>query len=85
MSARRCRPLRPFPRSLNPWLVELRGQLRVPRGTKYRSQRVGGEPANEQEHFWQCPTCDAWVDMRDLGAMIQHGEPLPHPRGDKPN
>jgi hypothetical protein len=22
-----------------------------------------------------------WVDMRDLGAMIEHGEPLPHPPG----
>jgi len=72
--------LRPFPRSIKSWPVELRGELRVPRGAEYRSKRVGGEPAHEREHFWQCPTCSAWVDMRHLGAMIAHGEALPHPK-----
>jgi hypothetical protein len=48
---------------------------------RFVARRVGGEPADEIEHLWQCPTCDAWVDMRELGAMIEHGEPLPHPPG----
>ena len=39
--------------------------------------------AYQWEAKWQCPTYEAWVDMRDLGAMIAHGEPLPHPPGNK--
>jgi hypothetical protein len=49
--------------------------------TKFKSERVGGDTTDLTEHLWQCPTCEAWVDMRDLGAMIEHGEPLPHPPG----
>lgn len=34
--------------------------------------RVGGEPANEVEHFYVCQHCGQAVDMRDLGAVFHH-------------
>jgi hypothetical protein len=46
-------------------------------------ERVGGEPKNEAEHFLKCPTCGGWVDMRDLGQVLEHEGPLPHPGQDR--
>jgi hypothetical protein len=42
-------------------------------------KQTGGPPLSEAEHFWKCETCGGWFDMRDLGAMLDHAEPLPHP------
>jgi hypothetical protein len=33
---------------------------------------VGGEPQDERENFIQCPDCDRWIDMRDLGEVLDH-------------
>jgi Zn-finger nucleic acid-binding protein len=33
---------------------------------------VGPEPANEADHFIQCPDCKGWLDMRDLGEILDH-------------
>src|SRR5262245_8003253 len=35
-------------------------------------ERLGGEPQNEQEHFIQCPDCGRWIDMRNLGEVLEH-------------
>jgi hypothetical protein len=35
----------------------------------------------EAEHFWKWEACGGWYDMRDLGAVLDHEEPLPHPAG----
>jgi hypothetical protein len=56
--------------------------MEIPRG-KYLGKRVGGEPKNEAEHFFRCKECGGWVDMLDLGAVMDHECPLPHPPGDK--
>ena len=44
-------------------------------------QRVGGDPADEIEHFYLCAACQQPVDMRDLFAVFHHEEaghePLP--------
>jgi hypothetical protein len=53
----------------------------IPRG-RCIGVPVGGDPADESEHFYQCD-CGAWVDMRDLATVLDHEGPLPHP--DKPN
>jgi hypothetical protein len=45
--------------------------------------RVGGEPADEAEHFIKCPTCGNWIDMRDLAQVLEHEGPLPHPAQDR--
>lgn len=47
-------------------------------------ERFGGEPASEAEHFMQCPACGGYVDMRDLGQVMEHEGPLPHPAQDRP-
>jgi hypothetical protein len=31
----------------------------------------------EAEHFWKCKSCGGYFDMRDLGAVLDHEEPLP--------
>jgi Zn-finger nucleic acid-binding protein len=36
--------------------------------------REGGEPADEREHFDQCPDCGAWLDLRELGQVLAHEE-----------
>lgn len=36
--------------------------------------RVGGEPANEADHFFVCKACGQAVDMRDLGQVFHHEE-----------
>jgi hypothetical protein len=46
-----------------------------------RGRRVGGEPTNETEHFFNCAKCGQAVDMRDLGQVFHHEtdahKPLP--------
>jgi hypothetical protein len=54
----------------------------VPRG-KIIGKITGGPPLTEAEHFWKCEACGGWFDMRDLGAVLDHGEPLPHPACDQ--
>jgi hypothetical protein len=53
----------------------------IPRGTIIGKQ-TGGPPLSEAEHFWKCDAC-GWFDMRDLGAVLEHEEPLPHPACDQ--
>jgi hypothetical protein len=45
--------------------------------------KVTGSPLTEAEHFWKCEACGGWFDMRDLGAVFVHEEPLPHPSCDQ--
>lgn len=54
----------------------------IPRG-RYIGRRVGGDPADEAEHFVRCG-CGGWVDRRDLGQVLDHVGPLPHPPQDQP-
>ena len=42
-------------------------------------QPNGGVAESEADHFMQCPACNGWFDMRDLGAALDHAGPLPHP------
>ena len=46
-------------------------------------KRVGVQPIDEAEHFFKCEACGGWIDMRDLGAVLDHEEPLPHPACDQ--
>lgn len=45
-------------------------------------KRVGGEPKNEAEHYMKCSACGGYFDMRDLGNVLEHEGPLPHPAQD---
>jgi CRISPR/Cas system type I-B associated protein Csh2 (Cas7 group RAMP superfamily) len=48
-------------------------------------KRKGQQPKDVAEHFIQCPACDGWIDMRDLGQVFEHAGPLPHPGQDRTN
>lgn len=52
-----------------------------PRG-KHIGRRLG-PPVEEAEHFIRCPACGGWIDMRDLGQVMEHEGPLPHPSEDQ--
>jgi hypothetical protein len=54
----------------------------IPRGT-IMGKRTGGPPLNEAEHFHKCEACGGWFDLRDLGAVLDHEGPLPHPAQDQ--
>jgi hypothetical protein len=53
------------------------------RGT-YIGRLVGQAPKDEAEHFIRCPACNDWIDCRDLGHVLEHEGPLPHPAQDRP-
>jgi hypothetical protein len=55
---------------------------RRPRRSEIIGQRVGGEPKDEA-NFIRCPECGGWIDMRDLGQVLEHQGPLPHPAQDQ--
>jgi hypothetical protein len=55
----------------------------IPRGAIF-GKRVGAPPADEAEHFIRCPACSGWIDCRDLGHVLDHEGPLPHPAQDQP-
>jgi hypothetical protein len=38
---------------------------------------------SEAEHFHKCKACGGWLDMRDLGAVLDHEQALPHPASDQ--
>jgi hypothetical protein len=46
-------------------------------------KRVGVQPIDEAEHFFRCEAFRGWIDMRDLGAVLDHEGSLPHPRCDQ--
>jgi hypothetical protein len=38
---------------------------------------------DESEHFERCPACGGWIDLRNLGQVLDHAGPLPHPTDDR--
>jgi hypothetical protein len=46
-------------------------------------KQTSGPLLSEAEHFHKCEACGGWFDMRDLGAVLDHEEPLPHPACDR--
>ena len=57
-------------------------EMTIPRGT-YIGRPVGKSPKDEAQHYIRCPTCNGWIDCRDLGQVFQHEGPLPHPTQDQ--
>lgn len=38
---------------------------------------------SEGDNYYHCKLCSGWVDMRDLGAVLSHEGPMPHPAEDQ--
>jgi hypothetical protein len=55
----------------------------IPRGT-YSGTPIGEQPKDEAEHHIRCPAVAAEIDCRDLGHVLSHEGPLPHPAQDQP-
>lgn len=55
----------------------------LPRG-EVTGKPEGWTPACEVDHFMKCPDCGGWIDMRDLGMVLEHTGALPHPKEDQP-
>jgi hypothetical protein len=64
-------------------VARISAMIGVPRG-KYIGKRVGQPASDEAEHFIRCPACNGWIDCRDLGQVLEHEGPLPHPTEDQP-
>jgi hypothetical protein len=52
-----------------------------------RGQIIGvqtaGPPLTAAERFWKCEACGGYFDMFDLGAVLDHEGPVPHPAEDQ--
>jgi hypothetical protein len=52
--------------------------IAIPRG-KYLGKASERSAEGEAEHFIGCLACGGWMDCRDLGHVLEHEGPLPHP------
>jgi hypothetical protein len=42
------------------------------------------QPTDEATIFFKCDeACGSWIDMRDLGVVLDHEGPMPHPVEDR--
>jgi hypothetical protein len=55
----------------------------IPRG-KYLDKRLWHFPKEAADNYIRCPDCGGWIDVSDLGFVVDHSGPLPHPAIDQP-
>jgi hypothetical protein len=55
----------------------------IPRG-KYLAGQLRSSSAEAADNYIKCPECGGWIDMSDLGSVVDHAGPLPHPAIDQP-
>jgi hypothetical protein len=63
-------------------MTKIASMTGIARGTVIGKQ-VSGPPLSEADHFFKFEMCGDWFDMRDLGAVLDHEQPLPHPACDQ--
>ena len=51
----------------------------VPR-QKYNDKKID-TAKNETGYFIRCPACGGRIDVRDVGQVLEHDGPPPHPSG----
>ena len=44
---------------------------------------VAGFQGTAADNHIRCPACDGWIDVSDLGCVMDHTGPLPHPAIDQ--
>ncbi len=51
---------------------------------KYLDERQRQSPEKAADSHIRCPQCGGWIDVSDLGSVVDHAGPLPHPAIDQP-
>jgi hypothetical protein len=51
---------------------------------KHLNERLRRSPIEAANNHMRCPTCGGWIDFSDLGSVLDHAGPLPHPAIDQP-
>jgi hypothetical protein len=51
---------------------------------KYLDERLRRSPEEAADNHVRCPACGGWVDISDMGSVVDHSGPLPHPAIDQP-
>jgi hypothetical protein len=51
---------------------------------RYLDERRRTSPRNAADNHSRCPACGGWIDFSDLGSVVDHAGPLPHPAIDQP-
>jgi hypothetical protein len=46
---------------------------------KYLDERQRQSPEKAADSHIRCPQCGGWIDVSDLGSVVDHAGPLPHP------
>ena len=54
----------------------------IPRG-KYLDERHRRSASEAADSHIRCPECGGWIDVSDLGAVVDYAGPLPHPAIDQ--
>ena len=44
---------------------------------RYFDERLRRLPREAADN--RCPACDGWIDVSDLGAVVDHAGPMSHP------
>jgi hypothetical protein len=52
-------------------MTKIASMTGIARGTVI-GKRVGVQPTDEAEHFFKFEMCGGWLDMRDLGTVLDH-------------
>lgn len=51
---------------------------------KYLNERLRYFPKDAADNHIRCLDCGGWIDVSDLGAVVDHAGRLPHPAIDQP-
>ena len=51
---------------------------------QYLDERRRRPSIDAADNHMRCPTCGGWIDFSDLGCVVDHAGPLPHPAIDQP-
>ena len=51
---------------------------------RYLDERRSRFPREAADNHIRCPACNGWIDVSDLGCVMDHAGPLPHPAIDQP-
>ena len=51
---------------------------------KYLDERRRRSLIDAVDNHIRCPACNGWIDVSDLGCVMDHTGPLPHSAIDQP-